>query len=264
MRWLLVIVGESIALCAYLLGVRRDVVIGNLVRAFPHARDSWRQRTARASYRFLGRTFAEMMYLRFAPLRAIEQKTHVSNPELYHAALAEGRGLIVVAAHYANWEWLAFGGALQLQSNFAIVRKNIQTSFTERFLENMRLRPGNSLINSGDVRAMIRTIREGKCLALLADQAAPSESVRVDFLGIPTPTQQGPAWLALKTGARMLFAECQLGPGGKYTIHFHPILVEPEDTLESLTQKHVSILENIILQQPAPWVWQHKRWKYVQ
>ncbi len=152
---------------------------------------------------------------------------------------------------------------MALGSNFAIVRKNIQTSLTEKFLEKLRLRSGNTLINAGDVRGMVRTLQAGRCLAMLADQSAPSESSRVDFFGANTPTQEGPAWLATKTAARMLFAECHLERGGVYRITFHPITIGPLDTIETVTQKHASVLEQIIVERPEPWVWQHKRWKYV-
>lgn len=262
MRHALVLLGECAAWLGYQLGFRKRVTLENIQRAFPNASTSWQRRTALSSYRSLGRTFAEFVFLRYAPLSTIRSHTKVVNPSCYQDTLPEGRGLIVVAAHYSNWEWLALGGALVLHSNFAIVRKNIQTSFTEQFLERMRIRSGNTLINSGDVRSMLRTLQAKQCIALLADQAAPSESVKIDFMGSRTPTQEGPAWLALRTGAQILFAECQRSAGNIYEITFHPIEVDRSDTVETLTQKHAQILETIIRKNPVPWVWQHKRWKY--
>ena len=261
MRSLLVLVGKIIARCSYVFALRKAVTIENLKRAFPNYSDYEIRVIAKKSYDNLGRVFAEMIYLRFGSLKAISDQTVMMNPELYHQSLAEGNGLIVVAAHYANWEWLALGGAMGLHSNFAIVRKNIQASFTERFLERLRLRSGNTLINSGNTYRMLRTLREGKCVAILADQAAPSESMRVRFMNTLVPTFEGPARLAISTGAPMLFAECYLNKDRSYSINFRKIERSPSDTVESLTQAHTTCLEAMITKHPEFWLWQHRRWK---
>src|SRR5205823_3451427 len=140
-------IGMFIALLAYAIGVRKKITLENLTFAYPEMTDVERKRIAQKSYKNLGVVFAEMLYLRFAAKEKIARHITISNPGIFHASLAQGKGLIVVAGHCANWEWLALGGALVLSKNFAVIRKNIQTSFTERFLEKMRVRTGNSLIN---------------------------------------------------------------------------------------------------------------------
>jgi len=263
MRRLLVAAGIIFASCAYALGIRKQVTIANLNRSFPSKTERDRRRVARRAYRNLGRVFAEMIYLRFASLKTILKQTSMDNPELYHAALAKGKGLIVVAGHYANWEWLALGGSLGLHTTFSIVRKNIQTSFTEKFLERMRQRSGNKLINSANTFGMLRTLKEGGCVSILADQAAPPDSALVSFMNTTVSAYEGPARLALATGANMLFAECTIESDKNYRIRFIPIPYDISDTVETITQKHVSILEKLILERPELWLWQHKRWKFL-
>lgn len=263
MRRLLVAAGIIFASCAYALGIRKQVTVANLRRCFSTNSESERRKIAHAAYRNLGRVFAEMIYLRFAPLRAISKQTTIDNPELYHSSLAKGKGLIVVAGHYANWEWLALGGSLGLQTTFSIVRKNIQTSFTEKFLELMRQRSGNKLINSANTFGMLRALKEGSCVCILADQAAPPDSVVVSFMNTRVSAYEGPARLALATGANLLFAECTIDADKNYRIRFTPILYDASDTVETITQKHASILERLILERPELWLWQHKRWKFL-
>ncbi len=268
MRLALQLTGILIARIAYFFGVRKKVTLDNLSNAFPELTENQRRVLAKKSYSNLGIVFAEMIYLRFASLQIIGRYITVSNPQLFHKYIKEQNGLIVVAGHYANWEWLALGGAIVLHENFAIVRKNIQTSFTERFLEKMRIRSGNSLINSGDIRKMYGVLRNGKCIALLADQAAPGESARVKFFGREVPTFEGPARLALRTKSPMLFAECIRTENGNYVITFHVISFDdlqgdtPENIRE-LTYRHTHLLEEAIRRHPEQWLWQHRRWKYV-
>lgn len=266
MRTALNFIGFIIAQTAFLLGIRKNVTLENLKRAYPELPLFQQRKIAKKAYTNLGIVFAEMAYLRFAGHKNIAKHISLSNPDLFYDSLKEGRGLIVVAGHFANWEWLALGGALILKKNFSIVRKNIQTSFTERFLERMRMRTGNSLTNSGDIRKMYRLLQQGNCIALLADQSAPGESTPVEFFGHKVPTFEGPARLALRTRAPMIFAECLRGENGDYKITFYPIsyndlLDDSSQNISELTHRHTHILEEIIRRHPDQWLWQHRRWK---
>jgi KDO2-lipid IV(A) lauroyltransferase len=267
-RKLLNAIGIFIALIAYHFGIRKKITFENISYAFPQLSQLEKKKIAIDCYKNLGIVFSEMLYLRYASRKSIALHIHISNPEIFQTSLSQGKGLIVVAGHFANWEWLALGGAISLSKNFAIVRKNIQTSFTEKFLEKMRIRTGNKLINSGDIRKMYRTLQNGDCIAMLADQAAPGDSTRVLFFRRDVPTFEGPARLALRTNAPMLFAECLRASTGDYSITFYPI--ETDDlssdsavNIKELTYRHTKLLEEIIRRHPGQWLWQHKRWKYV-
>ena len=131
----------------------------------------------------------------------------------------------------------------------------------------MRLRTGNTLINAGDIRGMYHLLQNHGCIALLADQAAPGESVRVNFFGREVPTFEGPARLALRTQTPMLFAECLRKENGDYAINFFPVpfddlLNDSPENIRALTYRHAHILEEAIRRHPDQWLWQHKRWKY--
>src|SRR5688572_3240577 len=191
-------VGSSIAFVAYYCGIRRNVTHDNIKRAFPNQKVSYYQSIAKSSYLQLGRVFGEMLYLRFASKKQILSKVEIENPEMIMPLLSQGKGVIAVSAHFSNWEWMAMGGSPKLGGGFYIVVKNIAGKFAERFLQKMRVRTGNILIASGDVRGMFKVLKEGKLVALLSDQAAPVGSVRVPFFGIDTPTFEGPARLALR------------------------------------------------------------------
>jgi KDO2-lipid IV(A) lauroyltransferase len=266
MRFVLNGIGKLIAWVAYFFGVREKVTRENITSAYPELSEHARRKITKGSYRNLGIVFAEMLYLRYAARKSIEKHIAVSNPDLFLDNLKEGQGLIVVAGHFANWEWLALGGALVLGKNFAVVRKNIRTS--DKFLEKMRLRTGNTLINTADVRKMYKVLQEGKCLAILADQAAPGESTRVSFFGREVPTFEGPARLALRLRPKMLFAKCVRKHTGDYiidfiSIPFDDLTDESPENVKELTRRHTSLLEHAIRKHPDQWLWQHKRWKYV-
>lgn len=264
----LAIVGSSIAFIAYYLGIRRNVTHDNIIRAFPNEKVSYQQAIARSSYLQLGRVFGEMFYLRYASKKQILAKVEIENPDTITTLLSQGNGVIAVSAHFSNWEWMAMGGAPKLGGGFYIVVKNIAGKFAEQFLQKMRVRTGNILIASGDVRGMFKVLKEGKLVALLSDQAAPAGSVRVPFFGIDTPTFEGPARMALRTRAAMAFVVCLPTDNNKYKLIFTEISYddlsdESDESVKELTARHVRILEKYIREYPSLWLWQHRRWKNV-
>jgi Kdo2-lipid IVA lauroyltransferase/acyltransferase len=265
-RKFLVLLGQFLALAAYTLGIRKRVTHDNLKRAFPDF--TYRRITsiAKASYKNLGSVFAEMVYLRFASQENIIRRVEINaSPETLQTFKGK-TGAIVVSAHYSNWEWMAMGAARHLGSEFFIIVKNVAGKWSERFLQKMRVRTGNKLIPTGDVRAMFKVLKQGSSIALLGDQAAPGESVRVPFFGVGTPTYEGPARLALRTRVPLVFGICMPAQGGKYIIELHRInyddLIDTSDeSIRELTSRHVKVLEGYIRENPEQWLWQHRRWK---
>ena len=264
-RHILTGLGIGLAQIGRMLGFRRDVTLSNLHRAFPDQLPAFYRKILSHSYTNLGRVFAEMLYLRYATPRQIRKGIQIRNPDVFDNNARQGKGVVIVAAHLANWEWMALAGPLCLGTTFSIVIKNNPVGFTERFLQRMRRRTGNELINSADVRIMFRTLYNGGCVALLGDQAAPAGSALVSFLGTSVSAFEGPARLALRTRSPLLFAKC-VHEQGAYTLTFIEVPFEDltEDTPETvreLTQRHTSLLEAAIREHPEQWVWQHRRWK---
>lgn len=258
--------GSCIALIAYYLGIRKAVTLDNIKRAFPNEKLSYHKSMSKASFLHLGRVFGEMFYLRFASQMNVLRRIQIENPELITQLLVQGKGVVAVSAHFSNWEWMAMGGAPKLGGGFYIVVKNIAGKFAEQFLQRMRVRTGNILIASGDVRGMFKVLKQGKLVALLSDQAAPMESVRVPFFGIDTPTFEGPARMALRTRAAMVFVVCLPSATDKYKLIFTEIPYddltdESDESVKELTARHVRLLEEYIRQYPSLWLWQHRRWK---
>ena len=268
MRRILSLLFTAFGRCALFFGVRKKVTWDNLTKAFPNTSEKELKSLLIRTYDNLSIVFSEFLYLRFAPRATITKGVTFRNPDVFHDARKKGSGIIVLSSHTANWEWMALGGAPQLAFPFHVVVKNIQVGFTERFLHAMRMRTGNRLINSGDVRGMFRILKNGGAIALLGDQAAPTQSVQSVFFGRAVPTFEGPARLALRTNAALLYAHLVRDNSGKYHIEFYNIDYsdlqgETPEHIAALTQRHVTLLESLIREHPEQWLWQHRRWKNV-
>jgi KDO2-lipid IV(A) lauroyltransferase len=102
---------------------------------------------------------------------------------------------------------------------------------------------------------------------MVADQRGPSDGIRINFMGRKASVFAGPALLALKTGAPIMFGVTIRQPDFSYKLVIEVISTsdlpeEEELKIAELSQRHASVLEKYIRQFPEQWFWMHKRWKY--
>lgn len=254
-------------LAGSVLRIRRGVVDENLARAFPERDGAWRRRVAAASYRHLGRESVAIFRLAGTTPEAVRAATRVEGlPEL-EAVLAEGKGVVVVTAHLGNWE---MGGAA-VAARGVPVDAVVQLQRNRRFDEDLRetrARLGLRVIaKQAAPREILRSLREGRLAALVADQNVRRAGIFVDFFGVPAATAKGPALFSLRTGAP-LWAGVALRTGAaepRYRIVLKPVQAEltgdPEEDTLRLTRAHTALLEGWVREAPEQYFWQHKRWK---
>ena len=258
--------GADLGAAVGALGIRRRVARENLARAFPEQPEAWRERTLAEHYRELGRVAAE--YPRMAELaRAPREQVFAVWEGLEHARTAAGmgRGVIFLTGHLSNFE-LA-GAAVAREHPLAFVAKPLSNPGAEAWVSDVRRAAGLEVLPTGaGVRGVIRRLRAGGAVAMLADQDARRDGVFVPFFGTPASTPAGPAWFSLATGAPIVFCTCARAPDGRLELRMRPALVPEGDAggleaVRALTARHTALLEAAVRERPAQWFWLHKRWK---
>lgn len=248
------------------LRVRRKVAEDNVRRAFPEKSREEILAIARRSYQ----NFAKMVfeYIRFPLLKredvlslcTIEGEEHLTQ------ALKRGKGGMMVAGHFGNWELM---GAYLSQKGYPIsfLVGEQHNSRVDDMMNDHRRCMGIGIIHMGvAVRGVIKALRDNRFVALLSDQDARDMGVFVDFFGRKASTHQGPAVFALKTGAPILFGSIIRLPGGRHRIvaealHFDHLEGVTPENIQEVTQAHTALLERAIRAHPDHWFWMHKRWK---
>ena len=114
-------------------------------------------------------------------------------------------------------------------------------------------------------RAVLRSLRQGRLVAFVADQDAREAGVFVPFFGKPASTHRGPALLALRTGSP-LFAGVALRVGRRnYRVELREIVPPGSgrlgDRVNQLTSEFTSEFERVIREAPDQYLWHHRRWK---
>jgi KDO2-lipid IV(A) lauroyltransferase len=183
--------------------------------------------------------------------------------------LKEGKGLVIISAHFGNWELLAYGGSRIAEVPFNVIVKEQTNKFIDKEINCIRKSAGNKMVDMNmGIRDILWLLRNNRVVALLSDQSAPKEStVRTNFFIKDVPAFEGAARFALKTGAEVLFGASVRNRDGSYNVAVREIDMSKykdysEENIRKLTQEHVNILVEFINLYPDHWLWFHKKFKH--
>jgi KDO2-lipid IV(A) lauroyltransferase len=254
-------------LAGSVLRIRRADVDAHISLAFPDEGTTWRRRVARASYVHLGREGVAMFRLARLDKEAVVARTEVVGLEPLEAAVSAGTGALVVTGHIGNWEL----GAAALAARgfpFDVVAKGMANEAFERDLIVARERLGLRVVDMGAApREVLRSLKAGHLVGLVADQNAGVRGVFVPFFGRLAATARGPALFALRTGAPIFLGLSLRLPGSeaRYRVTLRPLPVLATGDLDTdvrvLTAAHTAALEEAVRAVPEQYFWQHRRWK---
>jgi KDO2-lipid IV(A) lauroyltransferase len=185
--------------------------------------------------------------------------------EPMRAALARGKGVIIVSAHLGNWELLARRIAMEGIPIKVVTRQSPDPAFNA-ITDSLRENAGYTVHPRGSSpRGLLKHLRENGVVAILADQKA-DDGVMVPFFGQSAGTVAGPAVLALKTGAAILPLFAPRRPDGTFGTVFLPeIDTTPSgDTAADVARimgDVTAAIESAVRQYPDQWLWLHDRWR---
>src|SRR5690606_1998939 len=166
------------------LGIRRKTVLENLRIAFPEADEEWIERVARETYEHLGREVVTMIRLSRMSREEVLALTDVPTWPEVQAALAEGKGALLVTGHYGNWEVAAASVAARGVPISAIVKPQ-RNRLVDRMVQEARARLGIGTIPMRRAaREVPRLLARGGVIGIVADQDARSSGVWVPFFGV--------------------------------------------------------------------------------
>lgn len=245
---------------------RNRIIQQNLDLAFQNTLSAdEKKEIERYCYRNLALNLLQTMENRRNTIDDLKKHVTFANREVVDALLAEGKGVVFVAAHYGNWE---LGGVAisALLTPIASIYKGFSRKEFDPYLHEARTRHHISLAEkTGALKLMAKTLKNNGSIMIMMDQSAsPRYGVVADFMGHSAYHSAAAANLAFKFNRPIVGAKIQSDDEEHYTITFEkPIYVEgegPEAILEA-TKKQVADLERLIKEEPKYWFWCHKRWK---
>ncbi len=256
-------VGDFIYFC---IPVRKTITLNHLERAFPEKSVAEIKKIARGTYQNLGMNVFEHLCIPMLSNEEIRRIVDLADEEILAEALAKKRGAIIVGGHFGNWEYTssaisAYGYRL------GVVVAEVSNKYIDKRINEHREAAGGEMIPKGmSTRAVIRILRENGAIGMLMDQDENEDGIFVDFFGRPCSTAKGPAAIALKTGAAIIFFAAIRQHDGTIKVIFEPVEVDyeagmTEENILEITQRCTSRLEHYARLYPDHWFWMHRRWK---
>jgi KDO2-lipid IV(A) lauroyltransferase len=254
------------ALSGKVLRGRDRLAMRNLQASYPEKSARELRATLDECWRHFGRESLMYFKTKALSLEEIEERCPMVNRQIIDDAVAEGRGVLLLSAHFGGWE---IGGLLLMSivKNVRMVARPLDNTLLEADLVKLRARTGAEVVNRRKAaRVLMRGLAEKGVIVLLPDQAVQErEGVLVPFLGRNAWTTPAPAKMALHYDATIVFAFC-IPDGTRHRLEFEsPIRVSDltgaERDAESLTKRINDVFSSRINSRPELWLWMHDRWK---
>ena len=251
----------------YLARKEREKTVRHLTWAFGQEKRPEEIRAlARSVFRHFGAAVADAIRVPLLSPDQLAQLVRVQGEEHLSAAMAAGRGVIILTGHFGNWELLA-SWISRRGYPLKVVGRSAYDPRLDRMIVAGREQAGYTNIARGKAtREIVRTLLQNQCLGLLIDQDTQVEGVFVDFFNRPAHTAIGPAVLSKKFGAPVIPSFIYLLPDDTYQIVFFPAIkwADGDGISKDWTapvQQCSNVIESMIRRHPEQWVWMHERWK---
>lgn len=264
---LLYLVADFVYLLLYhVVRYRRKVVYENLHNAFPEKDAEDIRIIAKRYYRHLSSLMVEIIKMATISPEELKARFKFKNLHLMNNYHEQGRSTLICSAHYGNWEWGTLALGLNTTAVVYPIYKPVSNEAFGEWFKQIRSRFGNQLI---PMRQTLRALNASKDVPTIFcfgnDQTPLKEESTywLNFLHQPTAILLGLEKIAVRTNRPVFYMRVRILKRGYYEVECVPLCMEPAASKPfEITNLHVNYLEQIIIDEPAYWLWSHRRWKH--
>jgi KDO2-lipid IV(A) lauroyltransferase len=251
-------------LALHIAKYRAQVVRDNLALAFPRLNEAGLREIERLYYVGFAQVLVEVIKAASLAPKQLQRRVRIQNLDALRAQLAEGKSVLLVAAHQCNWEWMLLALTLELGYPLDAAYKPLVDGWAEREMKKLRTRFGSRLIPAKELLAdIIKRGKVARAIAMVADQE-PTTSERkhwTRFLNRDTAFYMGPEEISRVTRFPVFFVSMRRTGRGYYVIDIQPLSGEQDQPPGELTERYARLVEEQIHAAPPDWPWSHKRWR---
>jgi KDO2-lipid IV(A) lauroyltransferase len=246
---------------------RRDRAELDLRNAFPEMDAARRARVLRCAYRNLADTLMEAFWGFGASADALTRRVAFENPELVEQCVAAQQSVVLLTAHYGNWEWLSLAAGVRFGITIDVVYQRQRVEAIDQFLREARARFGSRFVPREEfIFDLMNRAGQPRAYALIADQTPkhkndPRHWTR--FLGQETAFFKGAGKIAQFLDAKVLYVTMRRVRRGYYSVRLSVLANPPYelDANEMIVERYARSLERDIRESPADWLWFQNKWK---
>jgi KDO2-lipid IV(A) lauroyltransferase len=250
----------------YLIGYRKKVVRNNLALSFPEKSAAERLVIEKKFYRHMCDMFLEMIKTMNISEREIRKRFVFTNMDEYLTLEKKGKSIIMMAAHYASYEWVISMNYYITFEGFAIY-KRVANKYFDRLVHKIRSRFQAHLVTTKKTIDTITTNQANGRLGVYGfagDQSPKANKVYHwgIFMGHPTAMITGGEMLAKRFDMNMIYLNVEKVKRGYYQATFVPLSENVREVPDyQITDRFMSLVEAQVKKAPEYYLWTHKRWK---
>ena len=201
------------------------------------------------------------LFPQLAPHKVKSYFSTIKGRDTLDAALARGKGVLLVSAHIGNWE---IGGNLLRVFGYPLTVVGLphNSAQTNALVRHLRSARGMDIIEVGDsafsVVEILNALRANRIVAMVGDQDHLGSGQAVRFLGHRLRMPAGPVVLAMMSGAALIPTFVLEKPDGTYSgILEHPMPIDTQGDRDQAIQRNLQrlagVFESYIKQYPEQW-----------
>lgn len=244
---------------------RRHVAERNLAQAFPRHDRAEQARLLRETVASSTTGGLDTLRAWFAPAGRLRDVADITGLDVVEDAIGEGRGAVLVGAHYDSIEL-----AIRLVADAARARGIRSAALVRRYndpcleaaIDAGRLRYLAATIDKKDITGFCGAVGGGAAVFYVADQDAGPRGVFVPFFGIPASTVAAMPGVLGRAGGVPLLMWARRGTDGRLAIDIERA---PAGLLEgdgaAVAARYTAWVERRAREAPAQYLWVHRRYK---
>ena len=251
----------------YIIGYRKKIVRNNILIALPHISEEKRLVIEKKFYHHMCDMFLEMIKTMSISSEEMKERFKITNIELLKEYEQKNKSIILLAAHYASWEWLL---SINESTTFKCygVYKKVNNKYFDAKVRAIRSKFKSELVTTDNTIALINDNEKNGIMSLygLASDQSPQVHKTFhwqQFMGIEVPVHTGAEMLAKRYDLEVVFAKVKKVKRGFYEATFVPIANNPKSIPDyEITDTYLKEVEQQIFEAPEYYFWTHKRWKH--
>ena len=241
---------------------RRYIVATNIELCFPELNKTAQEQLVKDCFIENGRGLIDTLVGWFRNPKHFQSMLDIKNIEVLNNAMAQGKGIILLGAHYTTLDFSA--NLVSLQIPFAVTYRPHKNALFDAVMLRGRLKNTNGVFDRYDIRGTVRHLRKNNIIWYAPDQDyGENHAVYAPFFGKPAATITAASRLAKFNNSPILLARHHRNDNTKtYEIEFYPFPEDypGDDDVADATYMNQQ-LEKVIRLYPAQYMWTHKRFK---
>lgn len=257
-------------LARYVLRYRRPLVRQQLAECFPEKTEKTRLAIEREFYHWFADVIVESIkqismtrndfrrHMTFEGVEDLQRDFQASDAPLCIAYLG----------HYSNWEWAtSFALYMNDEIGCAQIYHPLENEAFDRLMKRSRSKCGaDNVAMKNTLRYVLGKKREGKkvVMGIITDQSPFLYHIRhwMQWMNHESPVIIGAELIGQKVGAIYYYFDIQRVKRGYYHAVMRKLQPVDYETPFPMTEAYMHALGECLQNDPAPWLWTHKRWKH--